>query len=207
MAARAGRQRDRVVIEPEERRAAVLRVIGAARRRLALTIFRCDDLAVLDAVAAAVERGVTVDVLLTRRARGWRRRLDRLQVKLERLGARVTLHGARATKHHAKYTVADHGPLLVASFNLTRKCFTRTCDFGVLTWDPAAVADAWRLFDADLARRPLAARSASVAPGDRPRIGGAGGEGAAHRRQAPHQDHRPQARRPGREAAAEAQGP
>ena len=159
VAARVGTQRDRVVIEPEERRAAVLRVIGAARRRLALTIFRCDDLAVLDAVAAAVERGVTVDVLLTRRARGWRRRLDRLQVKLERLGARVTLHGARATKHHAKYAVADHGPLLVASFNLTRKCFTRTCDFGVLTWDPAAVADAWRLFDADLARQPLAERS------------------------------------------------
>ena len=148
--------RDRLVIEPDERRAAVLRVIGAARRRLALTIFRCDDLAVLDALAAAVERGVVVDVLLTRRARGWRRRLDRLQDQLERMGVQVTLHGARATKHHAKYAVADRGPLLVASFNLTRKCFTRTCDFGVLTWDPVAVADAWRLFEADLARRPLA---------------------------------------------------
>jgi cardiolipin synthase len=150
-----GPRRDRIVIEPDERRAAVLRVIGAARKRLALTIFRCDDLAVIDAVAAAVERGVVVDILLTRRARGWRRRLDRLQDELERIGARVTLHGARATKHHAKYAVADAGPLLVASFNLTRKCFTRTCDFGVLTWDPDAVADAWRLFEADLARRPL----------------------------------------------------
>jgi cardiolipin synthase A/B len=150
------RLRDRLVIEPEQRRAAVLRVIGAARRRLALTIFRCDDPAVLDALAAAVARGVVVDVLLTRRARGWRRRLDRLQDRLERIGVRVTLHGARATKHHAKYAVADRGPLLVASFNLTRKCFTRTCDFGVLTWDPVAVADAWRLFEADLARRPLA---------------------------------------------------
>ena len=148
-------ERDRVVIDPDERRAAVLRVIGAARRRLALTIFRCNDVAVLDAVAAAVERGVVVDVLLTRRARGWRRRLDRLHLRLERMGVRVTRHGARATKHHAKYAVADHGPLLVASFNLTRKCFTRTCDFGVLTWDPVAVADAWRLFEADRTRQPL----------------------------------------------------
>lgn len=148
-------RRDRVVIHPEERRAAVLRLIHGARRRLALTIFRCDDADVLDAVAEAVARGVEVDVLLTRRARGWRRRLDRLRLRLERMGARVTRHGARATKHHAKYAVADHGPLLVASFNLTRKCFSRTCDFGVLTWDPAAVADAWRLFDADVARRRL----------------------------------------------------
>ncbi|MGD9904233.1 MAG: phospholipase D-like domain-containing protein [Vicinamibacterales bacterium] len=144
-----------MVIDPEERRAAVLRLIDGARRRLALTIFRCDDPSVLEAVAAAVARGVVVDVLLTRRASGWRERLDRLRLRLERMGVRVIRHGARATKHHAKYVVADTGPLLVASFNLTRKCFSRTCDFGVLTWDPAAVADAWRLFDADLARCAL----------------------------------------------------
>lgn len=147
--------RDRIVIQPHERRAAVLRVIRGAKRRLGLTIFRCNDADVLDAVAAAVDRGVEVDVLLTRRARGWARRLDKLHLRLERLGARVTRHGGRATKHHAKYIVADHGPLVVASFNLTRKCFAHTCDFAVLTWDPDAVTDAWRLFDADLARQPL----------------------------------------------------
>ena len=155
-------RRDRVVIDPAERRAAVLRVIHGARRRLALTIFRCNDADVLEAVGAAVERGVEVDVLLTRRARGWRRRLDRLRLRLERMGVRVTRHGERATKHHAKYAVADRGPLLVASFNLTRKCFSRTCDFGVLTWDPGAVADAWQLFDADLARRQLPAATARM---------------------------------------------
>lgn len=148
---------DRVVIAPVERRAAVLRLIRGARRRLGLTIFRCNDLAVLDAVAAAIARGVEVDVLLTRRASGWKRRLDQLQQRLHRMGARVTRHGARATKHHAKYLVADEGPLLVASFNLTRKCFNDTCDFAVVTHDPAAVSDAWRLFDADLARRALPA--------------------------------------------------
>lgn len=147
--------RDAVVIEPADRRAAVLQVIRGASRRLGLTIFRCNDDGVLDEVAAAIARGVEVDVLLTRHARGWRRRLDRLHQRLERMGARVTRHGARATKHHAKYIVADHGPLLVASFNLTRRCFRATCDFAVVTADSAAVTDAWRLFDADLARRPL----------------------------------------------------
>lgn len=148
---------DVVVIAPVERRAAVLRLIRGARRRLGLTIFRCNDLDVLSEVAAAVARGVEVDVLLTRRASGWRRRLDKLQQHLHRMGARVTRHGARATKHHAKYLVADEGPLLVASYNLTRKCFHDTCDFAVVTHDPAAVSDAWRLFDADLAKRALPA--------------------------------------------------
>jgi cardiolipin synthase A/B len=144
---------DRAVIAPNERRAAVLRVVRGARRRLGLTIFRCNDDEILQAVADAVGRGVEVDVLLTRRASGWRRRLDKLEARLERMGAAVRRHGARATKHHAKYVVADHGPLLVASFNLTRRCFTSTCDFGVVTYDPQAVTDAWRLFDADLARQ------------------------------------------------------
>lgn len=153
-------RRDRVVIDPSHRRAAVLQVIRSARRRLGLTIFRCNDREVLAEVAAAVQRGVEVDVLLTRRARGWRRRLDQLRTRLERIGARVTRHGLRATKHHAKYIVVDQGPLMVASFNLTRKCFSDTCDFAVMTWDPAAVADAWRLFDADLSRRPLPAAAA-----------------------------------------------
>lgn len=156
------------MIEPGERRAAVLRMIRGARRRLGLTVFRCNDAAVLDEVAAAIARGVEVDVLLTRRATGWRRRLDKLEARLVRLGATVTRHGARATKHHAKYIIADNGPLLVASFNLTRKCFTRTCDFAVLTWDPAAVADAWRLFDADLAKRAL---PLSMAKGSRLVVG------------------------------------
>lgn len=146
---------DRVVIAPDERRQAVLDVIRGARRRLGLTIFRCNDEAVVGELRRAIARGVEVDVLLTRRASGWRRRLDDLHDELVRMGAQVTRHGPRATKHHAKYMVADSGPLLVASFNLTRKCLTRTCDFAVVTWEPAAVMDAWRLFDADLARRRL----------------------------------------------------
>ena len=148
---------DRIVIEPSERRQAVLRIIRGARKRLGLTIFRCNDDGVLEEVRAAIARGVVVDVLLTRRASGWRRRLDELRTRLERLGANVTRHGPRATKHHAKYIVADSGPLLVASFNLTRKCFHDTCDFAVVTADPDAVTDAWRLFETDLAKRTLPA--------------------------------------------------
>ena len=173
--------RDTVVIEPAERRAAVLRVIRGARRRLALTIFRCNDADVLDAVGAAVDRGVDVDVLLTRRARGWRRRLDRLRLRLERMGVRVTRHGAGTTKHHAKYTVADRGPLLVASFNLTRKCFSRTCDFGGADRGippPSPTPGGCSTPTSPASALPAPA-SPSVAAGHRPGSGGSGGARAA----------------------------
>ena len=40
----------------------------------------------------------------------------------------VWAHTDPVVKYHAKYLVADDGPAVVASLNLTRKCFERTCD-------------------------------------------------------------------------------
>jgi phosphatidylserine/phosphatidylglycerophosphate/cardiolipin synthase-like enzyme len=107
-------KRDCVVIEPAQRRAAVLRVIRGARRRQALTIYRSNDDVVLDAVEKAAARGVEVDVLLTRRASGWRRRLDRLRVRLERMGVRVTRHGARSTKRPGNTGLTTDIPFHIA---------------------------------------------------------------------------------------------
>ena len=56
----------------------MLGVIGAAKRRLVLSLFRCDDFAVLDALAAALERGCDVEALLTKRAKGGKKRLKKL---------------------------------------------------------------------------------------------------------------------------------
>ena len=56
---------DRVFIEPAARRQAMLDVIAGARERLVLSLFRCNDFTVLDALAAALERGVKVEAILT----------------------------------------------------------------------------------------------------------------------------------------------
>ena len=49
------------MLEPAERRAAMLRIIGGARRRLVLSLFRCDDFEVLDALAGALETQEMLD--------------------------------------------------------------------------------------------------------------------------------------------------
>jgi phosphatidylserine/phosphatidylglycerophosphate/cardiolipin synthase-like enzyme len=140
---------ERLCFEPSGRRDTIVRVIRSARERLILSMFRCTDYRVLRELAAAVDRGVTVDALLTPRARGWRRKLEGLSALLESMGVRVRRYSRPGIKYHAKYIVADHSVALIASLNLTRKCFRDTCDFVFTTRDPGVVNGLHSLFEAD----------------------------------------------------------
>jgi len=128
-----------VVLDPDERRRTIVDLIRGARTRLALSLFRCNDKGIFQELAAAVARGVDVEVLVTSRAKGGRKKLRKLWQRLEETGATVYAYNDPVVKYHAKYAVADEGPALVASLNLTKKCFAKTCDAVVLTWDPDVV--------------------------------------------------------------------
>ena len=65
---------DRLVSAVEDRRAALLDVIRQARSRITLSLFRCNDDEIIDELAAATARGVIVEVLVTSRAKGGRKR-------------------------------------------------------------------------------------------------------------------------------------
>ena len=136
------------MLAPDERRLAVLDVINSARKRLILSLFRCDDRRILDALAAAHRRGVRVEALLTRRAKG-QSNLKLLRMLLESMGVRVWRSSGGFVKYHAKYMVADDGPALVGSLNFTRKCFKKTSDFLLVTHDPDVVSGLSALFEID----------------------------------------------------------
>lgn len=146
---------DAVVLEPAERKAALLQVIDRARQRLVLSLFRCRDVDVLDALARALERGVRVEILLTHRAGGGRRQLKALWRALADMGASVHTYRGPAAKYHAKYVVADAAVAVVMSLNPTPKCFTRSWDVVVVTSDAEVVGTLSRLFDADVAAVPV----------------------------------------------------
>src|SRR6516162_7237284 len=133
------RQPDQLILAIEQRRDAVLQVIASARRRLLISVFRCTDVPVLDAIGEALHRGVEVRLLMTPRARGWEKRLKELGAYLESMGAKVHPYSDPVVKYHAKYLLADEGPALVASLNLTAKCFGATCDFMLLTHDAGVI--------------------------------------------------------------------
>jgi cardiolipin synthase len=140
---------DQVILAVERRRDAVLDVIRSARKRLLISVFRCTDVLVLDAIGEALHRGVEVRMLMTPRARGWEKRLKELGAYLESMGAKVHSYADPVVKYHAKYLLADNGPALIGSLNLTAKCFTATCDFILITHDPEVVAGLRELFEVD----------------------------------------------------------
>jgi cardiolipin synthase len=149
------RPADRIITAPSERRDVILDVIRGARRQLSVSLFRCNDEGVFAGLAAAVERGVTVDVLTTGRVKGGRKKLEKIWQALSRTGANVHTYPDPVAKYHAKYLVADEGPAVVASLNFTRKCFTRTSDALVITHDQEVVAGLRELLAADREGRQL----------------------------------------------------
>ena len=154
----AGSVTEHLVLDPAARKPALLDLIGSARRRLVLSLFRCDDFTVLDALASALERGVEVEAILTKRAKGGKKRLKKLWGALEEMGAVVTRYADPVVKYHAKYLVADNTTAMVTTLNPTRKCFTRTWDAILVTRDPSVVKGLVTLARADAAGRPLPRR-------------------------------------------------
>jgi len=140
---------DQVILNVERRRDAVLDVIRSARKRLLISVFRCTDVQVLDAIGEALNRKVDVRMIMTPRARGWEKRLKELGAYLESMGAKVHSYADPVVKYHAKYLLADDGPALIGSLNLTAKCFSATCDFILLTHDPGVVDGLRELFEVD----------------------------------------------------------
>lgn len=146
------------MLDPEARKAALLDVIAGAKRRLVLSLFRCDDFSVLDALAAALARGCMVEAILTKRAKGGKKRLKKLWGALEEMGAVVTRYADPVVKYHAKYLVADESTAIVTTLNPTKKCFSRTWDAVLITKDPSVVKGLMALFRADSTGQPLPSR-------------------------------------------------
>jgi cardiolipin synthase len=164
----AGNTTEQLVLDPAERKTALLGVIGGAKRRLILSLFRCDDFSILDALAAALDRGCEVEAILTKRAKGGKKRLKKLWGALEEMGAVVTRYADPVVKYHAKYLVADESTAVITTLNPTKKCFTHTWDAVLITPDPSVVKGLLTLFKADGAGVPLPSRR----PLGRPVFGG-----------------------------------
>jgi len=146
---------DRLITALEQRRTAIVDVIRHARRRITLSLFRCNDRVIFEELAAATDRGVLVEVLVTSRVKGGRKKIEKLWNALEKTGAVVKAYTDPVVKYHPKYLVADDGPAIVATLNLTKKCFRKTCDALVVTHDPAVVAGLRALWDADRAGQAM----------------------------------------------------
>jgi phosphatidylserine/phosphatidylglycerophosphate/cardiolipin synthase-like enzyme len=145
---------DRVVASPGECREAILEAIRGATREIWLSLFRCNDKEIFAELGRARTRGVSVSALVTARADGSSKKLEKLRLSLLEVGASVTVYADPVVKYHAKYLVVDDGPAIVASLNFTKKCFSKTLDALVVTYDADVVAGLRDVLTTDREMRP-----------------------------------------------------
>jgi phosphatidylserine/phosphatidylglycerophosphate/cardiolipin synthase-like enzyme len=146
---RAPQPLTRVVTSIADRRETILDVIRCAKRDICLSLFRCNDEAIFEELTRAVSRGVAVNALITSRVKGGQKKIRKLWNALQATGATISAYTDPVVKYHAKYLVADDGPAVVGSCNFTRKCFERTCDALVVTYDADVVSGLRELMAAD----------------------------------------------------------
>lgn len=151
----ATRRRVRLLVQPDDGVAPLLEAIGRARESLDVYVFRLDYRVIEDALAAAVARGVRLRTLIAHANGGKPEALRKLEDRLLALGATVSRTATDLIRYHGKALIADRRTLYVLGYNFTRRDVDQSRSLGAVIEDPALVAEALRLFEADFDRQPF----------------------------------------------------
>lgn len=141
-----------LIIQPEAGLAPVVKAIKRATKTIDIAIFRIDRDEIEKSLAAAVQRGVRVRVLVAHTNRGGESRLRKLELRMLEAGVTVTRTGDDFLRYHGKYMIADD-TLHLFAFNFTTADSLESRSFGVSTRDKDAVREALSLFEADCTRQ------------------------------------------------------
>ncbi|MEA5392786.1 phospholipase D-like domain-containing protein [Cyanobium gracile UHCC 0139] len=142
----------RLLVMPDDGVDAVVALIETASEQLLLKQFKLQSVAVEEALRRARERGVEVRVMLNPHTSGGDRWNDEAFARLQGWGIETAWTSEAFPVTHEKSMVVDRHTALVATFNLSDKYFTETRDYGVLTYNPAVVAQVTAGFEADWQR-------------------------------------------------------
>jgi phosphatidylserine/phosphatidylglycerophosphate/cardiolipin synthase-like enzyme len=140
----------------------IVKAIKTARKTIDIFIFRFDRDEIEKALAAAVQRGVTVRALIAHTNRGGEGNLRKLEQRLLAAGVLVSRTADDLIRYHAKYMVEDGNTLHLFGFNFTKLDIDKSRSFAISTRDKKAVQEAVRLFESDLTRQPYTPGSSNL---------------------------------------------
>lgn len=147
----------KLLIQPGDGVAPLIKGITGARRSIHIAIFRFDQREMERALARAVGRGVSVYALIAHTNRAGEENLRKLELRLLAAGATVSRTADDLLRYHGKWMVVDGRELYVLAFNFCYPDIERSRSFGVITHNRDAIREALRLFDCDTARQPYEA--------------------------------------------------
>lgn len=145
----------KLIIEPDDGIAPLLRAVKAAKKTIDIVIFRFDRTDLEKAIEAAVARGVTVRALIAHTNRGGEKVLRKLEARMLAAGVTVSRTADDLPRYHGKMMLVD-GTLYVLGFNYTKLDIEKSRSFGIATREAGLVKEATALFDADSTRQTYA---------------------------------------------------
>jgi phosphatidylserine/phosphatidylglycerophosphate/cardiolipin synthase-like enzyme len=146
----------KLIIQPNDGLAPLLKAIRNARKSIDLVVFRFDRIELERALAAAVARGVPVRALIAHTNSGGQKRLRKIELTLLEAGVTVSRTADDLPRYHGKMTIIDD-TLYVLGFNYTKQDIEKSRSFGIVTREKRLVREAAALFEADSTRQPYAA--------------------------------------------------
>jgi cardiolipin synthase len=144
--------RRRLIIQPDDGLEAVLELLGSATKSLHVKQFTLDVHEIIDALIHAHKRGVHVHVMLNQHRASGHRFNDHTYEKLDDAGVKVAWANPHFDITHEKSVLVDREVALIATFNMQKKYFGHTRDYGIVSHDPAQVEEIERCFEADWKR-------------------------------------------------------
>ena len=148
----------RLITQPEDGLAPLLRAIRRAQRTIDIVVFRFDLDELQKELEAAVKRGVVVQALVAHTNKGGNKRLRKLEMKMLAKGVTVGRTKDDLVRYHGKILVVDRRRAYILGFNYT-KADLKSRSFGVLIRSHRIVNEVLRLFESDQNRTPYKARA------------------------------------------------
>lgn len=142
-----------LIVQPDDGVTPVRDLISAAKKTLLIKQFTFSEESLLQAVVDRKNAGVDVRIMLNPKRSGGDRANDLTYDFFKDHGVNIQWANPKFYVTHEKSIVIDGEAALIATFNLCTKYFTQTRDYGIVTQDPARVAQVIEGFDADWEHR------------------------------------------------------
>jgi len=141
-------------VEPEAGEAPVLDAINGAQKSIRLKVYLLTNPHIIEALKAAVQRGVSVRMILELNPYGGA--IDPgVVVDLRDSGVELKGDSHVFNYTHEKSMVIDDEVAFIMTGNMTTSSFTANREYGIITRDPRDVAEISAVFEADWAREGI----------------------------------------------------
>jgi len=139
-----------VIIQPRDGIEPFLEGIRNAEESVEIILYRLDRLEIEQELVAAAARGINVHALITYTNKEGLKEIRRMEKRLVERGVNVTRTAEDLVRYHSKMMIIDRRMLYLLTFNFTFLDIHHSRSFGVITDKPNLIAEAVRLFEADV---------------------------------------------------------